>query len=182
MKSCYIYRKDINDCFIFDFFGSNLSKMDQTWLNFLTRNGFLAVMACLVSNLKWLSGYKRLFSNESALHLKVLKGLARLWWLKAFRLVYSNIGLSMLMSSQISLMFLSWKETRIPYWSKRKKKCQFCTSEKKIITNIMYHIRSFKEILQNPCPKNRKSNISVTWKEIDYISFLYRSTLHCTRT
>ena len=156
----------------------------------MARNSFLA-MACLqklfcpkilVSNLKWLSGYKRLFSNESALHLKVLKGLARLWWLKAFRLVYSNIGLSMLMSSQISLMFLSWKETRIPYWSKRKKKCQFCTSEKKIITNIMYHIRSFKEILQNPCPKNRKSNISVTWKEIDYISFLYRSTLHCTRT
>jgi hypothetical protein len=28
------------------------------------------------------------FSNESALLLKVLKGLARLWWLKAFRLVF----------------------------------------------------------------------------------------------
>ena len=97
IKSCHIYRMDRNDCLIFDFFGSDLSKMDQTWLNFLARNDFLAVMACLqklfcpkilVSNLKWLSGYKRLFSNESALLLKVLKGLARLWWLKAFRLVF----------------------------------------------------------------------------------------------
>ena len=30
IKSCHIYRKDKNGCFIFDFFGSDLSKMDQT--------------------------------------------------------------------------------------------------------------------------------------------------------
>ena len=29
MKSCHIYRKDKNGCFAFDFFGSDLSKMDQ---------------------------------------------------------------------------------------------------------------------------------------------------------
>ena len=99
IKSCHIYRKDRNDSFIFDFFGSDLSKMDQTWSNFLARNGFLAVMAFLQKLLfvqKYLcqiwSGFlarKRVFfSNESALLLKVLKGLARLWWLKAFRLVH----------------------------------------------------------------------------------------------
>ena len=74
------------------FFGS-----DQTWSNFLARNDFLAVMAFLQKLLFvqkyfcqiW-SGFlarKSFFSNESALLLKVLKGLARLWWLKAFRLV-----------------------------------------------------------------------------------------------
>ena len=30
IKSCHIYRKDKNGCFVFDFFGSDLSKMDQT--------------------------------------------------------------------------------------------------------------------------------------------------------
>ena len=30
IKSCHIYIKDKNDCFVFDFFGSDLSKMDQT--------------------------------------------------------------------------------------------------------------------------------------------------------
>ena len=30
MKSCHISRKDKNGGFIFDFFGSNPSKMDQT--------------------------------------------------------------------------------------------------------------------------------------------------------
>jgi hypothetical protein len=30
IKSCHIYRKDQNGCFVFDFFGSDLSKMDQT--------------------------------------------------------------------------------------------------------------------------------------------------------
>jgi hypothetical protein len=30
IKSCHIYRKDQNGCFGFDFFGSDLSKMDQT--------------------------------------------------------------------------------------------------------------------------------------------------------
>ena len=97
IKSCHIYRKDQNDRLIFDFFGSDLSKMGQTWLNFLARNGFLAVMAYLQKLLfvqKYLcqiwSGFlarKGFFSNESALLLKVLKGLARLWCLKAFRLV-----------------------------------------------------------------------------------------------
>ena len=30
IKSCPIYRKDKNGCFILDFFGSDPSKMDQT--------------------------------------------------------------------------------------------------------------------------------------------------------
>jgi hypothetical protein len=30
IKSCHIYRKDKNGCFVFDYFGSDLSKMDQT--------------------------------------------------------------------------------------------------------------------------------------------------------
>ena len=30
VKSCHIYRKNKNGCFVFDFFGSDLSKMDQT--------------------------------------------------------------------------------------------------------------------------------------------------------
>ena len=35
MKSCHIYRKDKNDCSIFDFFGSDLSKMDQNCKNLI---------------------------------------------------------------------------------------------------------------------------------------------------
>ena len=35
IKSCHIYRKDKNGCFIFDFFGSDLSKMEQTWSNLI---------------------------------------------------------------------------------------------------------------------------------------------------
>ena len=34
IKSCHIYRKDKNACYVFDFFGSDLSKMDQ--IGFLT--------------------------------------------------------------------------------------------------------------------------------------------------
>ena len=30
-KSCHIYKKDKNGRSVFDFFGSDLSKMDQTW-------------------------------------------------------------------------------------------------------------------------------------------------------
>ena len=37
IKSCHICRKDKNDCLIFDFFGSELSKMDQTWSNWISR-------------------------------------------------------------------------------------------------------------------------------------------------
>ena len=71
------------------FFWSDLSKMDQTWSNFLSRNGFLAVMASLQKLLfvqKYLCQFwsdilakKGLFSKESAFFLKVLKGLARLY-------------------------------------------------------------------------------------------------------
>ena len=35
MKSCHIFRKDKNGCLVFDFFGSDLSKMDQTWSNLI---------------------------------------------------------------------------------------------------------------------------------------------------
>ena len=30
IKSCHIFRKDKDGCFVFDFFGSDLSKLDQT--------------------------------------------------------------------------------------------------------------------------------------------------------
>jgi hypothetical protein len=30
VKSCHIYKKDKKGCFVFDLFGSDLSKMDQT--------------------------------------------------------------------------------------------------------------------------------------------------------
>ena len=36
IKSCHIYKKDKNGCFILDFFGSDLSKMDQTWSNWIS--------------------------------------------------------------------------------------------------------------------------------------------------
>ena len=91
IKKCYYY---------FWFFGSDMS-------NFLARNSFLAVMAFLQKLLflqkyfcqiwsgflarNGFFGLKWLFPNESALLLKVLKGLARLWWLKAFRLVDSPL-------------------------------------------------------------------------------------------
>ena len=35
IKSCHIYKKDKNGCFILDFFRSDLSKMDQTWSNLI---------------------------------------------------------------------------------------------------------------------------------------------------
>ena len=35
IKSCHIYRTDKNDCFVFDFFGSDLSKINQTWSNLI---------------------------------------------------------------------------------------------------------------------------------------------------
>ena len=35
IKSCHIYKKDKNGCFILDFFGSDPSKMDQTWSNLI---------------------------------------------------------------------------------------------------------------------------------------------------
>ena len=36
IKSCHIYKKDKNNCFVFDFFGSDLSKMDQTGSNWIS--------------------------------------------------------------------------------------------------------------------------------------------------
>ena len=67
IKSCHIYKKDKNGCFILDFFGSDLSKIDQTWSNLIKPfgqkwifgiNGFSAQTAflpiLLLSNLKWL--------------------------------------------------------------------------------------------------------------------------------
>ena len=35
LHSFHIYSKDKSGCFILDFFGSDLSKMDQTWLNLI---------------------------------------------------------------------------------------------------------------------------------------------------
>ena len=36
IKNCHIYRKDKNGCFVFDIFGSDLSKMDQTWSQWIS--------------------------------------------------------------------------------------------------------------------------------------------------
>ena len=36
MKSCHIYRKEKNGCYVFDFFGSDMSKMDQTGSNWIS--------------------------------------------------------------------------------------------------------------------------------------------------
>ena len=49
IKSCHIYRKDKNGCFVFDFFGSDPSKMDQTWSN-LIKLDFLANLEMLLWN------------------------------------------------------------------------------------------------------------------------------------
>jgi len=35
MKICHIYRKDKNGSFVFDFFGADLPKMDQTGSNLI---------------------------------------------------------------------------------------------------------------------------------------------------
>jgi len=45
MKSCHIFRKDKNGCLVFDFFGSDLSKMDQTWSN-LIKLDFSPIKKC----------------------------------------------------------------------------------------------------------------------------------------
>ena len=45
IESCHIYRKDKNGCFVFDFFGSDLSKMDQTWSN-LIKLDFSPIKKC----------------------------------------------------------------------------------------------------------------------------------------
>jgi hypothetical protein len=37
IKSCPIYHKDKNGCFMLDKIGSDLSKMDQTWPNWISR-------------------------------------------------------------------------------------------------------------------------------------------------
>jgi hypothetical protein len=36
IKICHIYRKDKNGCFVFDFFGLDLFKMDQTWSKWIS--------------------------------------------------------------------------------------------------------------------------------------------------
>ena len=58
IKSCHIYKKDKNDCFILDFFGSDLSKMDQTWSNLLELD-FSPIKKCFYTKLSHLQiGYK----------------------------------------------------------------------------------------------------------------------------
>ena len=110
--------------------GSNLIKL-------LARNGFLAVMAFLQKLLFvqkhlcqiW-NGFlaqKRFFSNESALLLKALKGLARLWWLKAFRLVFKK--------TQFVAEFLKnsdWLSSRLFLWKKKYLVFQFPRLRKNI--------------------------------------------------
>ena len=57
IKSCHIYKKDKNGCLILDFFGSDLSKMDQTWLN-LIKLDFSPIKKCYYRKLSHLQkGY-----------------------------------------------------------------------------------------------------------------------------
>ena len=47
IKICHIYRKDKNDCFVFDFLGSDLSKMDQTWSKWISHQSKnVAIKSC----------------------------------------------------------------------------------------------------------------------------------------
>jgi hypothetical protein len=53
IESCHIYKKDKNGCFILDFFGSDLSKMDQTGSNLLKLD-FSTVKKCFYTKLSHL--------------------------------------------------------------------------------------------------------------------------------
>jgi hypothetical protein len=53
IKSCLLYRKDNNDCFVFYFFGSDLFKMDQTWSN-LVKLDFSSIKKCYCKKLSHL--------------------------------------------------------------------------------------------------------------------------------
>ena len=58
IKSCSIYKKDKNGCFILDFLGSDLSKMDQTWSNLLKLD-FSTIKKCFYTKLSHLQiGWK----------------------------------------------------------------------------------------------------------------------------
>ena len=50
IKSCHIFKKDKNSRSIFDFFGSDLSKMDQTWSN-LIKLDFSPIKKCYYKKL-----------------------------------------------------------------------------------------------------------------------------------
>ena len=53
IKNGHIYKKDKNGCFIFDLFGSDLSKMDQTWSN-LIKLDFSTIKKCYYKQLSHL--------------------------------------------------------------------------------------------------------------------------------
>ena len=36
VQSCHVFKKNKNGCFVFDFFGLDLSKMDQTWSKWIS--------------------------------------------------------------------------------------------------------------------------------------------------
>ena len=50
IKSCHIYRKDKNGCSVFDFFGSDPSKMNETWSN-LIKMDFSQIKKCFYKKL-----------------------------------------------------------------------------------------------------------------------------------
>ena len=94
--------------------------LSQKWL-FLPENTFVKfeVAFCQI----W-SG----FLARNALLLKVLKGLARLWWLKAFRLVFLNF----VWPSHITLTLIRsriLKEKSIYDIQKHKYSCQCINSQ-----------------------------------------------------
>ena len=52
IKSCHIYKKDKNGCFILDYSGSDLSKMDQTcsnWISHQSKN--VSIQSCHIYKL-----------------------------------------------------------------------------------------------------------------------------------
>ena len=87
IKSCNIYKKDKNGYFILDFFGSDLSKMDQTWSNLLKLD-FSPIKKCFYTKLSHLQiGQKLQFyfgsdwirSVQNGLNLTKLDQIGSQW-------------------------------------------------------------------------------------------------------
>ena len=88
IKSRHIYKKDKNGCFIADFFGSDLSKMDQIWSNLLKLD-FSPIKKCC---------YKKLS------HLPWRKKSSLYFWSDWIRTVQNGSNLIKLESSPIKKM------------------------------------------------------------------------------
>ena len=100
----------------FWFFLSDLSKMDQTWSNFLARNGFLAIMAwllfrskILLSNLKDFLARNVFFARNGFFKMN-LPYLSKYW---KTRLAFDGWKLSGLFNHNNGMQFLIKGEGRM---------------------------------------------------------------------